>query len=120
MRQSRCSAPLGHDRRQVRSTTYCPRMSNPVMLHPFHCRWFALEWSYDWERRRGYCLGGLILRYGQFSKLTDDPIQLVICCLWTFSFQVIAMSQYLYAAELPSALLRSKSFWHLRMFDTLI
>ncbi len=35
--------------------------------------------------------------------------QLVICCLWTFSFQVIAITYYLYSAELPSALLRGKS-----------
>ncbi|KAK3175823.1 hypothetical protein K4F52_009956 [Lecanicillium sp. MT-2017a] len=34
---------------------------------------------------------------------------LVICCFWTFSHQIIAMSYYLYSAELPSALLRIKT-----------
>lgn len=37
-----------------------------------------------------------------------ENAQLAICCLWTFSFQVIAMSQYVFSAELPSAILRSK------------
>ncbi|KXS93736.1 hypothetical protein AC578_994 [Pseudocercospora eumusae] len=34
---------------------------------------------------------------------------LVICCFWTFSFQIVAMSYYLYSAELPTALLRIKT-----------
>ncbi|KAL1404926.1 hypothetical protein Q8F55_008538 [Vanrija albida] len=34
---------------------------------------------------------------------------LAICCLWTFTFQVIGMSYYLYSAELPTALLRVKT-----------
>jgi MFS transporter, SP family, general alpha glucoside:H+ symporter len=38
--------------------------------------------------------------------------QLVICCIWTFLFQIVAMSYYVYSAELPSAVLRSKSFIH--------
>lgn len=36
------------------------------------------------------------------------PTQLVICCFWTFAFQTIGMSYYLYSAELPSAVLRSE------------
>jgi hypothetical protein len=35
---------------------------------------------------------------------------LVISCLWTFMVQIIIMSYYIFSAELPSALLRSKSF----------
>ncbi|RSH89781.1 hypothetical protein EHS25_001767 [Saitozyma podzolica] len=34
---------------------------------------------------------------------------LVICCFWTFAFQPIGMSYYLYSAELPSAILRIKT-----------
>ncbi|TXT04812.1 hypothetical protein VHUM_04080 [Vanrija humicola] len=34
---------------------------------------------------------------------------LVVCCFWTFTFQIIIMSYYLYSAELPSALLRVKT-----------
>jgi len=37
---------------------------------------------------------------------------LVISCFWTFMVQIIIMSYYLFSAELPSALLRSKSFIH--------
>jgi MFS transporter, SP family, general alpha glucoside:H+ symporter len=34
---------------------------------------------------------------------------LVICCFWTFFFQIINISYYVYSAELPSALLRIKT-----------
>lgn len=34
---------------------------------------------------------------------------LVICCFWTASFQPIAMSYYVFSAELPSAVLRVKT-----------
>lgn len=34
---------------------------------------------------------------------------LVLCCFWTFMVQIIAMSYYLFSAELPSALLRVKT-----------
>ncbi|ORX37529.1 general substrate transporter [Kockovaella imperatae] len=34
---------------------------------------------------------------------------LVICCFWTFAFQTIGMSYYLYSAELPTAVLRIRT-----------
>jgi len=34
---------------------------------------------------------------------------LFICCVWTFSFQFVAKSYYLYSAEIPSAVLRIKT-----------
>lgn len=43
------------------------------------------------------------------NQVTDFRFQLAICCLWTFVFQIIGMSYYLYSAELPSALLRVKT-----------
>lgn len=35
-------------------------------------------------------------------------IQLVICCVWQFTYQSVGMCYYLYSAELPSAILRGK------------
>lgn len=35
-------------------------------------------------------------------------LELFICCVWTFSFQFVAKSYYLYSAEIPSAVLRSE------------
>ncbi|KAH8881094.1 MFS general substrate transporter [Thozetella sp. PMI_491] len=56
-----------------------------------------------------FLVGGLHWAGATTGNAAAGTALLVICCFWTFSFQVIAMSYYLYSAELPSALLRSKS-----------
>ena len=41
----------------------------------------------------------------------------MICCLWTFSFQIVAAAQYLFSAELPSAVLRSESNRSIQVYE---
>ncbi|KAH7356508.1 general substrate transporter [Rhexocercosporidium sp. MPI-PUGE-AT-0058] len=56
-----------------------------------------------------FIVGGLFWTGATTGNAAAGTALLVICCLWTFSFQLIAMSYYLYSAELPSALLRVKT-----------
>lgn len=53
---------------------------------------------------------GLVSGSAFSSRLhTYDLPQLVICCFWTFFYQTVGMSYYLYSTELPSALLRVRT-----------
>ncbi|KEF55030.1 uncharacterized protein A1O9_08683 [Exophiala aquamarina CBS 119918] len=56
-----------------------------------------------------FIVGGLHWSGATGSNAAAGTALLVICCFWTFSFQVIAMSYYVFSAELPSALLRIKT-----------
>lgn len=56
-----------------------------------------------------FTVGGLYWTGATKGNEAGGTALLVICCLWTFSFQIVGMSYYLFSAELPSALLRSKS-----------
>lgn len=56
-----------------------------------------------------FIVGGLYWTGATTGNAAAGTGLLVICCLWTFSFQVIIMSYYLFSAELPSALLRVKT-----------
>ncbi|KAK8147894.1 hypothetical protein G3M48_000772 [Beauveria asiatica] len=56
-----------------------------------------------------FTVGGLYWTGATTGNAAAGTALLVICCLWTFSFQIIALSYYLYSAELPSALLRVKT-----------
>ncbi|ORY31052.1 general substrate transporter [Naematelia encephala] len=56
-----------------------------------------------------FVVGGLQYTGATTGNAAAGTALLVICCLWTFVFQVISMSQYLYSAELPSAILRIRT-----------
>ncbi|CEJ81535.1 Putative Glycoside hydrolase family 78 protein [[Torrubiella] hemipterigena] len=56
-----------------------------------------------------FVVGGLYWTGATNGNAAAATALLVICCFWTFAFQVIAMSYYLYSAELPSAFLRVKT-----------
>jgi MFS transporter, SP family, general alpha glucoside:H+ symporter len=53
-----------------------------------------------------FIVGGLHWTGATSGNAAAGTALLVICCFWTFFFQIIAMSYYVYSAELPSALLR--------------
>ena len=53
-------------------------------------------------------VGGLNWSGATGSNTKSGTALLVICCLWTMSFQIIGQSYYVYSAELPSAELRSE------------
>ncbi|CAK7227666.1 hypothetical protein SEUCBS140593_006653 [Sporothrix eucalyptigena] len=56
-----------------------------------------------------FVVGALWWTGAQSGSVTGGTVLLVICCFWSFSFQPISMSYYLYSAELPSAYLRTKT-----------
>ncbi|KAL1893354.1 hypothetical protein Sste5346_006532 [Sporothrix stenoceras] len=56
-----------------------------------------------------FVVGALWYTGAQDGSVTGGTVLLVICCLWSFAFQPIGMSYYLYSAELPSAFLRTKT-----------
>ncbi|KAJ6785288.1 hypothetical protein PWT90_01088 [Aphanocladium album] len=62
-----------------------------------------------------FLVGGLYWAGATDGNAAAATALLVICCFWTFSFQIIAMSYYLFSAELPSALLRAIPSWELRL-----
>lgn len=59
-----------------------------------------------------FIVGGIYWTGASKGNAAAGTGLLVICCFWTFSYQVIAMSYYLFSAELPSALLRGKFNFH--------
>lgn len=56
-----------------------------------------------------FVVGGLYWTGATTGNASAGTALLVICCFWTFSFQIIALSYYVFSAELPSALLRVKT-----------
>ncbi|KAL7893150.1 general substrate transporter [Trichoderma sp. SZMC 28014] len=56
-----------------------------------------------------FVVGGLFWTGATTGNAAAGTGLLVICCLWTFCYQVIVMSYYVFSAELPSALLRVKT-----------
>lgn len=56
-----------------------------------------------------FVVGGLYWTGATTGNASAGTGLLVICCFWTFAFQAVGMSYYLYSAELPSALLRIKT-----------
>ncbi|UKZ72243.1 uncharacterized protein TrAtP1_013185 [Trichoderma atroviride] len=56
-----------------------------------------------------FVVGGLFWTGATTGNAAAGTALLVICCLWTFCYQVIVMSYYVFSAELPSALLRVKT-----------
>lgn len=56
-----------------------------------------------------FVVGGLYYANATNGNGKAATALLVISCFWTFMVQIIIMSYYLFSAELPSALLRSKS-----------
>ncbi|GFP57598.1 MFS transporter fmqE [Trichoderma asperellum] len=56
-----------------------------------------------------FVVGGLFWTGATTGNAAAGTALLVICCLWTFCYQVIVMSYYVFSAELPSALLRGNT-----------
>jgi sugar porter (SP) family MFS transporter len=56
-----------------------------------------------------FIVGGLYYTGATTGNVAASNALLVICCLWTFMFQTVGMSYYLYSTELPSAVLRIKT-----------
>ncbi|UKZ94729.1 uncharacterized protein TrAFT101_009582 [Trichoderma asperellum] len=56
-----------------------------------------------------FIVGALFWTGATTGNAAAGTALLVICCLWTFCYQVIVMSYYVFSAELPSALLRVKT-----------
>ncbi|KAK5053225.1 hypothetical protein LTR84_002199 [Exophiala bonariae] len=56
-----------------------------------------------------FIVGGLHWSGATTGNASAGTALLVICCFWTFFFTIIAMSYYVFSAELPSALLRVKT-----------
>ncbi|OAA61997.1 General substrate transporter [Niveomyces insectorum RCEF 264] len=56
-----------------------------------------------------FLVGGLYYTGASTGNVPAGKALLVICCLWSFAFTIVAMAHFLYSAELPSAILRIKS-----------
>lgn len=56
-----------------------------------------------------FTVGGLHWSGATTGNVGAGTALLAICCMWTFTFQVVAMSQYVFSAELPSAILRIRT-----------
>lgn len=56
-----------------------------------------------------FAVGGLYWSGATTGAVSAGTALLVICCIWTFLFQIIGMSYFVYSAELPAAVLRMKT-----------
>jgi hypothetical protein len=101
------------DDRQTRSSYHSQLLRDSCLRSPLRRRRLVLDGSDNWKRCRGHRsrTSSFIFQHYFWSRTfgwLTCCLQLVICCVWTFCYQVIVMSYYVFSAELPSALLRGK------------
>ena len=56
-----------------------------------------------------FVVGGLYWTGASHGNVVGGTVLLVVCCLWSFVFTIVAMAHYLFSAEIPSAMLRVKT-----------